>query len=94
MVFDTTSYAQAIGLVATLAVCLASGFDSVVAQEEIGSLGPVRRGGAEISLATFFTDKPPFAGLSGAAPRRDHIKRELLTAALWYLCGLRVCRLL
>ena len=36
MVFDTTSYAQAIGLVATLAVCLASGFDSVVAQEEIG----------------------------------------------------------
>ena len=46
MVFDTTSYAQAIGLVATLAVCPASGFDSVVAQEEIGSLGPVRRGGA------------------------------------------------
>ena len=68
MVFDTTSYAQAIGLVATLAVCPASGFDSVVAQEEIGSLGPVRRGGAEIALATFFTDKPPFAGLSGAAP--------------------------
>ena len=53
MVFDTTSYAQAIGLVATLAVCPASGFDSVVAQEEIGSLGPVRRGGAEISLASF-----------------------------------------
>ena len=68
MVFDTTSYAQAIGLVATLAVCPASGFDSVVAQEEIGSLGPVRRGGAEIALATFFTDKLPFAGLSGADP--------------------------
>ena len=46
MVIDTTSYAQAIGLVATLEVCHASGFDSVVAQEEIGSLGTVRRGGA------------------------------------------------
>lgn len=40
----------------------------MVAQEEIGSLGLVRRGGAQIALATFFTDKPPFAGLSGAAP--------------------------
>ena len=68
MVFDTTSYAQAIGLVATLAVCPASGFDSVVAKEEIGSLGPVRRGGAEISLASFFTDKPPFPVLVAQPP--------------------------
>ena len=68
MVFDTTSYAQAIGLVATLAVCPASGFDSVVAQEEIGSLGPVRRGGAEIALATVFTDKPPFPVLVAQPP--------------------------
>ena len=73
MVFDTTSYAQAIGLVATLAVCPASGFDSVVSQEEIGSLGPVRRGGAEIALATFFTYKPPFPGLNSAAPPRATI---------------------
>ena len=65
----------------------------MVSQGEFRYLGPVTRGGAEIALATFFTDKPPFAGLSGAAPRRDRIKRELLTAALWYLCGPRVCRL-
>ena len=39
-----------------------------LSQGEFRSLGPVTRGGAEIALATFFTDKPPFAGLSGAVP--------------------------
>lgn len=36
--------------------------------KEHSALGPVMRGGAEIALVTFFTDKPPFAGLSGATP--------------------------
>ena len=68
MFFDTASYGHAIVLVATLAVFPASGFDSVVAQEEIGSLGPVRRGGADISLASSFTDKPPFPVLVAQPP--------------------------
>lgn len=51
------------------------------------------RGGAEIALVTFFTEKPPLPVLVAQPPRRDPIKRELLSAALSNLCGPRVFRL-
>ena len=68
-------------------------FDSVVTQGEFRSLSPVTRGGAEIALVTFFTEKPPLPVLVAQPPRRDPIKRELLSAALSNLCGPKVFRL-